>query len=269
MRLKPLLEVRELTVAYKVRDTMKYAVKNVSFTLGEDEVLAIVGESGSGKSTIALSIVGALPENAVVVRGKILFKGVDLLRLRPSERRDINGKEISIIYQDPIAHLNPLRKVKLIFKDLFEDHGVEFNIQKVLELLRKLKVPDPQRVLESYPFQLSGGMAQRVFIALALVLNPKLLIADEPTSALDLTIQAQVVRLLREVRENFRISMIIITHDIGVATSIADRILVMCDGELVEEGSPEEVLLRPKSKYTANLVNSTKTLYEGVMSWVY
>jgi len=267
--LKPLLEVRELTVAYRVKGVMKYAVKDVSFTLNEDEVLAIVGESGSGKSTIALSIVGALPENAVVVRGKILFRGIDLLKLRPNERRYINGKEISIIFQDPITHLNPLRKVRLIFKDLFEDHGVEFNIQGVLELLRKLKVPDPQRVLESYPFQLSGGMAQRVFIALALVLNPKLLIADEPTSALDLTIQAQVVRLLREVRENFRVGMIMITHDIGVATSIADRILVMYDGELVEEGSPDDVLLRPKSRYTASLVSSTKALYKGVMSWTY
>ncbi|MEM0453960.1 MAG: ABC transporter ATP-binding protein [Sulfolobales archaeon] len=266
--MEPLLRVSNLSIAYKVSDNLKEAVKGVNFYVNDGETLAIVGESGSGKSTIALSIIGALPENAVVVNGSIFFNGVELLKLTPKEFRVIKGKDISIIFQDPLAHLNPLRKVKHLFKDLFNDHGLEFNAEKIINLFNKLKIPDPHRVLESYPFQLSGGMAQRVFIALAIAMNPRLLIADEPTSALDLTIQSQMVKLLREVKKEFGVSMIIITHDMGVAAAVADRILVMHDGKVVEEGPPEEVLLNPKSHYTKNLVNSSRKLYEAVPEWL-
>lgn len=263
--MEPLLKVNNLSIAYRVGNNLFKVIKGVNFYVNDGETLAIVGESGSGKSTIALSIIGALPENAVILDGSIYFNGINLLKLKPKEFREIKGKKISIIFQDPLAHLNPLRKVKLLFKDLFDDHGLLFDIEKIVNLLYKLKIPDPQRVLESYPFQLSGGMAQRVFIALALSMNPKLLIADEPTSALDLTIQSQVVKLLREVKKNFNISMIIITHDMGVAAAIADRILVMHDGKVVEEGLPEEILENPKSYYTKVLVNSSRKLYEAIL----
>lgn len=263
-----LLEVNSLSVAYKVGKNLNEAVKDVTFSVNVGETIAVVGESGSGKSTIALTIVGALPENAIITKGSIFFEGKDLLKLDPKSLRYIRGKDISIIFQDPLAHLNPLRKVKLLFKDLFNDHGLEFNSQKVVELLNKLKIPDPQRVLDAYPFQLSGGMAQRVFIALALAMNPRLLIADEPTSALDLTIQSQVVKLLRDVKKDFAVSMIIITHDMGVAASIADRIVVMYNGRVVEEGLPEEILTQPKSDYTKNLVMSARKLYEGGLKWM-
>ncbi|MEM0454199.1 MAG: ABC transporter ATP-binding protein [Sulfolobales archaeon] len=263
-----LLEVNGLSVAYKIGKNLNEVVKDVTFSVDIGETLAIVGESGSGKSTVALSIVRALPENAIITKGSIFFEGKDLLKLDLKSLRYIRGKDISIIFQDPLAHLNPLRKVKLLFKDLFNDHGLEFDLQRVVELLNKLKIPDPQRVLDAYPYQLSGGMAQRVFIALALAMNPRLLIADEPTSALDLTIQSQVVKLLKEVKKSFKVSMIIITHDMGVAASIADRIVVMHNGKVVEEGPPEEILIQPKSDYTKNLVISARRLYEGGLKWI-
>lgn len=261
--MKTLLEVKGLSVTYKVGKRINEAVKDITFSVSIGETLAIVGESGSGKSTVALSIIGALPENATVTGGSIVFNGRDLLKLSRKELRSIRGREISIVFQDPLTHLNPLRKVKLLFKDLFTDHGLEFDERRVIELLKELKVPDPQRVLDSYPFQLSGGMAQRVFIALALALDPKLVIADEPTSALDMTVQSQVVKLLREIKRSLTVSMILITHDIGVATAISDRIIVMHRGKIIEEGVPEEILLNPKSEYTVNLINSARRLYGG------
>lgn len=264
--MEPLLTVNNLSIAYKVHNNTREVVREVTFYVNFSETIAIVGESGGGKSTIALSIVGALPGNAVITNGNIYFNGIDLLKLSEKEIRNIRGKEISMIFQDPLAYLNPLRKVKLLFKDLFSDHGLQFDVERIMNLFNKLKIPDPQRVLDSYPFQLSGGMAQRVFIALALSMNPKLLIADEPTSALDLTIQSQVVKLLRDVKKEFGISMIIITHDMGVAAALADRILVMHNGRMVEEGSTGEILTNPKSHYTKSLVSSSKKLYEVVLT---
>ncbi len=255
------LEVRDLSIEYIVDGDAIRAVDGVDLEISRGECVALVGESGSGKSTVAQAIIGVLPPNARVSSGEIIYMGRDLLKLGREELRRVRGREISIVFQDPLSYLNPLRTVRDLFMDVARDHGVDLGEDDLVDLLRRVRVTDPHRVLRSYPFQLSGGMAQRVAIAIALALKPKLLIADEPTTALDLTIQAQIIRLLLLIKEEMDLSILLITHDLGMIAPIADSVYVMYSGKIVEVGSTGDILASPRHPYTIDLIKSARGLY--------
>jgi len=263
----PLLEVKELSVYYRTLRGFVKAVEKVSFSLERGRVLAIVGETGSGKTTVGLSILRILPPNALVQSGEILFEGRDLLRLRESEMRRLRGREISVIFQEPRVALNPVIKVGDQIAEVPMEHlGMSRKeaYQLAREMLEKTRVPDPDRVMNSYPFELSGGMAQRVVISIAMILKPKLLIADEPTSALDVSVQAQVLDLMQELVKETGTSVIFITHDLSLAAEIADEILVMYYGKVVEYGSVFEVFKNPQHFYTRALLGAIPRIgYRG------
>lgn len=255
---QPILKVEDLTIDYLVLDGVVKAVRDVSFMVNEGEVLCLVGESGSGKTTVGLAIAGALPENAVVRKGRIIFKERDILEQRRKETSTIEDR-IMMIFQDPAATLNPLFRVGEIISDVIKYHlkitnPVELR-ERVLESLRVVELPDPERVFNSYPHELSGGMLQRVVIATALSIGPKLLIADEPTTMLDVTLQAQILELLINLKKKFGLSIIFITHNLGVAVEIGDRIIVMYGGEIVEEARSGELLENPLHPYTRGLID--------------
>jgi len=263
----PLLEVKELSVYYRTLGGFVKATEKVSFSLERGRVLAIVGETGSGKTTVGLSILRILPPNAMVQSGEILFEGRDLLRLRESEMRRLRGREISVIFQEPRVALNPVIKVGDQIAEVPMEHlGMSRKeaYQLAREMLEKTRVPDPDRVMNSYPFELSGGMAQRVVISIAMILKPKLLIADEPTSALDVSVQAQVLDLMQELVKETGTSVIFITHDLSLAAEIADEILVMYYGKVVEYGSVFEVFKNPQHFYTRALLGAIPRIgYRG------
>ena len=253
-----LLTVENLSVYYYTLEGTVKAVRNLSFQLRRGEVLCLVGESGSGKSTVGLAISGALPENAVIASGKIVFDDVDLLQLPEEKLRKIQGKDISIIFQDPAATLNPLFTIGSVLSDVIKTHlGIteKDKVKKLaLEMLRIAGLPDPERIYSSYPHELSGGMLQRAVIAVALSTKPKLLIADEPTTMLDVTLQAQILDLLIDLQKKFKLSILFITHNLGVAAEIADKILVMYAGIGLEEASTYEILRNPLHPYTKGLI---------------
>jgi oligopeptide/dipeptide ABC transporter ATP-binding protein len=257
MREQPLLQVENLTIDYILADSIIKAVRNASFTIGEGEIVCLVGESGSGKTTVGLAIAGALPENAVIREGRIIFKGKNILghgsRTSP-EKED----KIMMIFQDPASALNPLFKVGEVVSDIIKNH-LEMNDsvkvrEKALEIFRMVELPDPERVFDSYPHELSGGMLQRIVIAIALSVNPALLIADEPTTMLDVTLQAQILNLLLNLKKRLGLSMLFITHNLGVAAEVSDRIIVMYAGEIVEEAKTMELLNNPLHPYTRGLI---------------
>ncbi|RLG85045.1 MAG: ABC transporter ATP-binding protein [Thermoprotei archaeon] len=253
-----LLAVEDLSVYYYTLEGVVKAVRNLNFQLGKGEILCLVGESGSGKSTVGLAISGALPENAMIASGKIIFNDIDLLRLPEEKLREIQGREISIIFQDPAATLNPLFTIGSILTDVIKTHlGIteKDKVKKLaLEMLKIAGLPDPERIYNSYPHELSGGMLQRAIIAVALSTRPKLLIADEPTTMLDVTLQAQILDLLLDLQKKFKLSILFITHNLGVAAEIADRILVMYAGIGLEEASTYEILRNPLHPYTKGLI---------------
>lgn len=258
-----LLEVRDLKVRFHTLRGIVKAVDGVSFSLDYGKVLGIVGETGSGKTVTGLTIMRLLDENAEIVGGEILFEGRDLLKLPLNEILKIRGKEISMIFQEPKAALNPVIQVGdqvaesfLVHERMSKDEARE----KVLDMFRKVGLPDPDRIYRSYPHELSGGMAQRVVISMALALRPKLMIADEPTSALDVTIQAQIMELFRELIREFGTSVIYITHDLALAAEIADRIAVMYAGRIVEMARTEELFENPLHPYTVGLLKSIPKL---------
>jgi len=256
-KISNLLEVRSLSVNFAVHGGDVKAVRDVSFFVREGETLCIVGESGSGKSVTVQTILGLLPTPpARVVNGQILFNGQDLLKLNRRQMRKIAGGEIAMIFQDPLVSLNPTMTV---YDQIAETLILHTNMTaaarraRVFELLELVRIPEPEKRLKQFPHELSGGMRQRVMIAMGLACNPKLLIADEPTTALDVTIQAQILTLIRDLSRRLNMATILITHDLGVVAKMADRVAVMYGGKVVEEGHVDEVFYRPKHPYTLGL----------------
>src|SRR5579859_5094378 len=254
----PLLSIRDLSVAFRAGGRDMLAVDRASFDIGKGETVALVGESGSGKSVTALSILKLLPyPTAHHPSGSIAFKGRDLLKLSERNMRQVRGDDITIIFQEPLSSLNPLHTIeKQIDEILLLHRGLTGAAARArtLELLRQVGIPDPESRLQSYPHQLSGGQRQRVMIAMALANEPDLLIADEPTTALDVTVQAQILALLAEIRGRLGMSLLFITHDLGIVRRIADSVCVMKNGEIVEQGPVEQVFNAPKHPYTKALL---------------
>ena len=251
------LSVRNLTVALPPGMERTHAVQNVSFDLLAGEVLCIIGESGSGKSVTANTIMGLLPPSIKVTGGEIHFKDMDILAVLEDRIRPLRGRAVSIIFQDPLSALNPLMTVGDQINEVLEAHGqgtAQSRKAKVLDLLEEVGLPDPLLMRLQYPFRLSGGQRQRVMIAMALALDPDVLIADEPTTALDVTTQAQILDLIRRIQKRKNMSVMFITHDFGVVAEIADRVVVMEKGHLVEQGRADQVLVRPAHPYTQRLV---------------
>ena len=260
----PLLKAENLSVEIFGRKKYFNAVDDVGFELYPGEVCGIVGESGCGKSLTALSIAGLLPA-AARAKGSVLFSltgsqaPVNLLGLDEKELCSIRGREISMIFQEPLSSLNPLKKISRQITEVPEIHGMggkEENRQKAMHLLEKLGLENPARVMETYPFRLSGGMCQRVMIALAMICNPRLLIADEPTTALDADTQDQIIRLLKEISREAGTAILFISHDLGVIKQICSRVIVMYAGKMVEEGSTDEILEKPAHEYTRSLLGA-------------
>jgi microcin C transport system ATP-binding protein len=254
----PLLSVRDLSVDFRQGGNVTHAVRNVSFDIGERETVALVGESGSGKSVTALSVLKLLPyPSAHHPSGSILFKGQELLHADERTLRQVRGDRISMIFQEPMSSLNPLHRVETQVGEILEVHrGLSGQAarKRTLELLDQVGIANPQERLASFPHQLSGGQRQRVMIAMALANEPDLLIADEPTTALDVTIQAQILELLAQLKRSRAMSMLFITHDLAIVRKIADRVCVMTDGEIVERGPTERIFTEPRHAYTKHLL---------------
>jgi len=255
---QPLLDVRDLSVAFRHQGGNSVAVDRISFDIKRGECVALVGESGSGKSVSALSVLKLLPYPAAShPSGSIHFRGRDLLPLSENDIRSIRGNDISIIFQEPMTSLNPLHTIEDQIVEILQLHGgvsAQLARARTLELLTQVGIPEPETRLQSYPHQLSGGQRQRVMIAMALANEPDLLIADEPTTALDVTVQAQILALLAEIRARLGMSLLFITHDLGIVRRIADRVCVMNGGKIVEQGSVEQVFTAPKHPYTKALL---------------
>ena len=263
MQDKPLLEVQDLSVRFHVHGGTVQAVRNISFNIHEGETLCIVGESGSGKSVAMQALLGILPTPpAEVASGRAHFAaigGQDLLMLSARERRKVVGKDITMIFQDPLVSLNPTMTVAGQVAESLIVHTTmtaQQRQQRVLELLELVRLPEPAQRARQFPHELSGGMRQRVMIAMALACNPRLLIADEPTTALDVTIQAQILSLIKELARRLNMATILITHDLGVVAKMADRVAVMYAGQIVEEGTVDDIFYRPRHPYTLGLQRS-------------
>jgi microcin C transport system ATP-binding protein len=258
MTTEPLLAVKDLSIAFGGSERQVLAVDRISFSIKKGETLALVGESGSGKSAPALSIMKLLPYPAAShPSGQVMFKGQDLLRLSERDIREIRGADITIIFQEPMTSLNPLHTIEQQLAEILLLHrGLtgEAARTRILELLTQVGIPDPATRLKSYPHQMSGGQRQRVMIAMALANEPDLLIADEPTTALDVTVQAQILKLLKDLQARLGMAMLFITHDLGIVRKIADRVCVMKDGKIVEENSVGEIFKSPQHPYTRALL---------------
>lgn len=254
---KELLRVEELTVKFQTYNGEVTAVNNLELLLNENETLGIVGESGSGKSVTSLSIMGLLDEATSTVTGKALFKGNDLVAMKEKEKQHYRGNHLAMIFQEPMTSLNPLHKCG---NQIIESMLIHTDISKAdakakaIELLKIVGIPAPEQRFNEYPHQMSGGMRQRVMIAMALACDPQLLIADEPTTALDVTIQAQILEVLKELRDRLKMGIILITHDLGVVSEVCDRVIVMYTGKVVEQGLIREILDNPKHPYTEGLI---------------
>ena len=252
-----LLSVRHLTVSLPKGMDRACAVEDISFDLMPGEMLCIIGESGSGKSVTAHAAMGLLPPALAVTQGEMRLNDVDLLTASPALLRSLQGKSIAIIFQDPLSALNPIMTIGKQIAEVMEAHNEgtpPLRQQKVLSLLNEVGLPEPETVQHQYPFNLSGGQRQRVMIAMALALDPDVLIADEPTTALDVTTQAQILQLIRTLQTRKQMSVMFITHDFGVVQEIADRVIVMRSGQIVEEGPAEKVLSSPAHPYTRQLI---------------
>jgi ABC-type dipeptide/oligopeptide/nickel transport system ATPase component len=254
----PLLDVQHLTVTFDRPGTPQTVVDDLSLTIAAGETLGLVGESGSGKSVTALAILRLLQPPGRVTYGRVLFEGRDLLRLSEAEMRPVRGGRISLIFQEPMTALNPTMRVGDQIAEALTAHGVGKGDarRRTIELLEAVRLSDPRRRARDYPHQLSGGMRQRVMIAIALACRPPLVIADEPTTALDVTIQAQVLDMLRELKEQFNLALLLITHDFGVIAEMADRVAIVRAGQLVEEGPIRQILRDPSHDYTRRLLGA-------------
>ncbi|MFC5718868.1 ABC transporter ATP-binding protein [Streptomyces gamaensis] len=260
----PLLEVRDLHVEFHTRDGVAKAVNGVNYSVRAGETLAVLGESGSGKSVTAQAIMGILdmPPGAIP-KGEILFRGEDMLKMSPEERRRIRGAKIAMIFQDALSSLNPVLSVGYQLGEMFRVHqglSKKDARAKAIELMDRVRIPAAKERVGDYPHQFSGGMRQRIMIAMALALEPDLIIADEPTTALDVTVQAQVMDLLAELQREYNMGLILITHDLGVVADVADKIAVMYAGRIVETAPVHELYKRPAHPYTRGLLDSIPRL---------
>ncbi|MGD9506154.1 MAG: ABC transporter ATP-binding protein [Syntrophobacteraceae bacterium] len=257
---RAILDVRELQTSFFSERGVAKAVDRVSFRIGEGEALGVVGESGCGKSVTALSIMRLVPRpQGAIVGGEIVFKGRDLLTLSQDEMRRIRGEEISMIFQEPMTSLNPVFRVGDQIAEVITEHqriGKRETNERVVELLRRVGIPSPEKRVHDYPHQMSGGMRQRVMIAMAIACNPHLLIADEPTTALDVTIQAQILDLLLQLKESTGTAIMLITHDLGVIAENVEHVVVMYAGRIIEETSVEDLFRNPLHPYTQGLMRS-------------
>ncbi|MDR3606693.1 MAG: ABC transporter ATP-binding protein [Oligoflexia bacterium] len=267
MSTEKVLEVKDLRTSFFTEDGEVKAVDGVSFDVMKGRTLGIVGESGCGKSVTSLSIMRLIQNPpGRIVGGQILYKGRDLLKLPIEEMRAIRGNEISMIFQEPMTSLNPVFTIGNQIREaitLHQDLSRSATQEKAIEMLRLVGIPSPEKRVNDYPHQLSGGMRQRVMIAMALSCNPNVLIADEPTTALDVTIQAQILDLLRDLQQRVGMGLILITHDLGVVAEVADEVMVMYAGNTVEQGSVREIFSNPKMPYTRGLLNSIPKLSHG------
>ena len=259
-----LLDVRDLQVEFRMRDGVAHAINGVSFTLDEKETLAILGESGSGKSVTAQAIMGILDTPpGFVTGGQVLFQGADMLTMPPKERAKMRGPKISMIFQDALSALNPVFPVGWQIAEMFRIHrgtNKRDAMDAAVRLMERVRIPAAKQRASAYPHQFSGGMRQRIMIAMAIALDPWILIADEPTTALDVTVQAQIMDLLKELQEEFNMGLILITHDLGVVADVADRIAVMYAGRLVETSPIKPLYARPAHPYTKGLLESIPRL---------
>ena len=263
---EPLLSVRGLRTWFRVRAGVVKAVDGVSFDIARGEVLAMVGESGSGKSVTALSLVGLVPDPGRIESGHVLWKGRDLVPLAPRELRRIRGVEIGMVFQDPMSALNPVHSVGRQIAEVVRLHTKASKreaMERAVDAMALVGIPQPRQRAGSYPHEFSGGMRQRVVIAMALVCEPDLLIADEPTTALDVTIQAQVIAVLADIQDRTGSAILLITHDLGLVAGMADRVLVMYAGKAVEQGGAADVFYRSRHPYTVGLLASLPRVDEG------
>jgi peptide/nickel transport system ATP-binding protein len=262
----PILDVRDLTVRYRGRDEHVHALDQVSFSLERGKVLALVGESGAGKTTAGMSVLRLLPQEAEVLSGEVCFDGLDILHLPEQELRSLRGSRIAMIFQDPIAGLNPVISIGDQVAEMLTSHvdiSKKDAKKEALRILAAVGLADPDRIAKAFPFQLSGGMCQRVMIGIATALNPDVIIADEPTSALDVTVQAQILHQLNRLREDRGTAILLITHNFGVVAQIADEVAVMYGGRVVESGDVEEMHDRPFHPYTHALLATLPRLDEA------
>jgi oligopeptide/dipeptide ABC transporter ATP-binding protein len=258
-----LLDINGLRVSFRTEDGLVRAVDGISIGVSKGEVLGIVGESGSGKSVTMMSVMRLIIDPNVRFEGTVLYKGRDLMELSQDDMREVRGKEIAMIFQDPMTSLNPVYTVGWQIEEQINAHeslAKGAARARVIELLRAVGIPNPEARIDDYPHQFSGGMRQRVMIAMGLSCNPDLLIADEPTTALDVTIQAQILELIKRLRQEFDSAIVLITHDMGVVADIADRVVVMYAGRIVEQGPKNEVFRNPQHPYTWGLLNSIPRL---------
>ena len=255
-----LLEVKNLTVSYGSKPT----VKEADISLDAGEILSIVGESGSGKTTVIRAVMGCLPGNGRVTGGSVVFDGRDLLANTAEEWRALCGRGMSMIFQDSGNMINPIRRVGEQFVDYIRAHepksSAEEAVKRAEAMLGSVNLPNPDNIMKLYPFELSGGMRQRVGIAMAMTFGPKLLLADEPTSALDVTTQAQIVRQIVDVRNKYNAAVIIVTHNLGVASYMSNKIMVMKNGEVVESGPREQIIYSPRHEYTKHLLSAVAVI---------
>ena len=256
---EPILDVRDLKVSFRTEEGVVQAVDGVSFELGAGEVLAVVGESGCGKSVTAMTLMGLTRSPNATFEGTATYRDQELITATDEQLQRVRGAEIAMIFQDPMTSLNPVMKIGAQIMEQIQEHEGVPDAQareRVIELLKRVGIPRAKDRVDSYPFEFSGGMRQRVMIALALSCNPSILIADEPTTALDVTIQAQILERIRELREQTGAAVILVTHDLGVVADVADRIAVMYAGRIVEQGTLDEIFYDPQHPYTWGLLGS-------------
>ncbi|MGG1663662.1 ABC transporter ATP-binding protein [Brevibacillus sp. NRS-1366] len=254
------LEVRKVKTRIKLESSEYAIIEDINFHVDSKETVGIVGESGCGKSMTALSIMGLLPENASVSEGEIRLQGTNLLTISKDAYRKKRGKEMSMIFQEPMSSLNPVYTIGFQLIELIREHTTMSKAKakmKAIEMLQTVGIPRPQEVIDEYPHQLSGGMRQRVMIAIGLACNPDILIADEPTTALDVTIQAQILELMKKLQNQFDMAILLITHDLGVVAEVCDRVIVMYAGQIVEEAPVLTLFETPRHPYTKGLIAST------------
>lgn len=255
--MKPLLEVKNLHIAFNTSRGMLRVVNDINFSIEEGEIFGLVGESGCGKSVTCLSILQLIPKPGEISQGEIRYRGDDLLKKSKSQMQKIRGDEIAMIFQDPFTSLNPVFRIGRQLSDVLRHHSKlpkKEAEKRILSMLDSVGLPDVERVFRSYPHELSGGQQQRVMIAMALISEPRLIIADEPTTALDVTIQAQILRLLRKLCDERGISVLLITHDLGVVSEVCDRSAVLYAGKVIETAMTDELLANPKHPYTQGLL---------------
>lgn len=262
--MEPLVEIKNLSIRFPEGNSTFEAVKGISFSIGKGEIVGVVGESGSGKSMSALALMGLLPKDAEIASGSLCFQGEDLVTMKPEKRRQLCGSKMAMVFQEPMTSLNPVFTIGNQLDEVTSLHvpgaTKDFAKKRSIEMLNMVGIAMPERVYASYPHELSGGMRQRVMIAMALACEPRLIIADEPTTALDVTIQAQILDLFNDLKSRINGSILLITHDLGVIAEMADYVVVMYAGRIIEQGTVSEIFHNPCHPYTQGLQKSKPTM---------